>query len=384
MAVAWRDVFYVLNPLLAEVVNRKEISELPHPVGFTARSENGLTKAQIRNWLRETETQLRHIQIDGFFRHFVKTVDGALAHLRRYWRFFFVVEKLHRSAQKRAFVVEPHDFKAPAASREHVHAAVRIFAQHFIDHRGASGIHDAFFVRQDHAELQAVANYFADHFFIAVLEDVQRQFGAGQEHDLKRKERQQTRLHATIITFARTRCQNNMILKLKRTPGIYLVGFMGCGKSTVGRALADELGWSFFDLDDEIEGDAGSTISEIFDVQGEPIFRALEASALAKRVKAVQAGRPQVIALGGGAVMDDKNFELILNHGVVVWLDTPFEVIQKRIAAESHRPLARDPEKLRELFEVRCRRYALADFRVEAPEEDAMATVRRILELPLF
>ena len=46
-----------------------------------------------------------------------------------------------------------------------------------------------------------------------------------------------------------------MILKLKRTPGIYLVGFMGCGKSTVGRALADELGWSFFDLDDEIEGD---------------------------------------------------------------------------------------------------------------------------------
>ena len=175
-----------------------------------------------------------------------------------------------------------------------------------------------------------------------------------------------------------------MILKLKRTPGIYLVGFMGCGKSTVGRALADELGWSFFDLDDEIEGDAGSTISEIFDTQGEPIFRALEAGALAKRVKAVQAGRPQVIALGGGAVMDDKNFELILNHGVVVWLDTPFEVIQKRIAAESHRPLARDPEKLRELFDVRCPRYALADFRVEAPEEDAMATVRRILQLPLF
>jgi shikimate kinase len=175
-----------------------------------------------------------------------------------------------------------------------------------------------------------------------------------------------------------------MILKLKRTPGIYLVGFMGCGKSTVGRALADELGWSFFDLDDEIESDAGSTISEIFDQQGEPVFRALEASALAKRVKAVQSGRPQVIALGGGALMDDKNFELILNHGVVVWLDAPFDLIEKRVAAESHRPLARDPQKLRELFEVRSPRYALADFRVEAPEEDAMATVRRILELPLF
>ena len=139
-----------------------------------------------------------------------------------------------------------------------------------------------------------------------------------------------------------------MILKLKRTPGIYLVGFMGCGKSTVGRALADELGWSFFDLDHEIEGDSGSTISEIFDRQGEEIFRALEASALAKRVKAVQSGRPQVIALGGGALMSDKNFELISNHGVMVWLDAPFEVIQKRVAAESHRPLARDPQRSEE------------------------------------
>jgi shikimate kinase len=175
-----------------------------------------------------------------------------------------------------------------------------------------------------------------------------------------------------------------MILKLKRTPGIYLVGFMGCGKSTVGRALADELGWSFFDLDDEIESGAGSTISEIFDTQGEPIFRALEASALAQRVKAVQSGRPQVIALGGGALMDDKNFELITNHGVVVWLDAPFDVIERRVAAESHRPLARNPERLRELFEIRCPRYALAHYRVEAPDEDASVTVRRILELPLF
>jgi shikimate kinase len=175
-----------------------------------------------------------------------------------------------------------------------------------------------------------------------------------------------------------------MILKLKRTPGIYLVGFMGCGKSTVGRALADELGWNFFDLDHEIESGAGSSIGEIFDKEGEEMFRALESSALAKRVRAVQSGHPQVIALGGGALMNDKNFELVSNHGVVVWLDAPFELIEKRVAAESHRPLARDPDKLRELFEVRCPRYALADFRVEAPDEEAMATVQRILALPLF
>jgi shikimate kinase len=101
-------------------------------------------------------------------------------------------------------------------------------------------------------------------------------------------------------------------------------------------------------------------------------------------VKAVQSGRPQVIALGGGALMTDKNFDLVSNHGVVVWLDAPFELIEKRVAAESHRPLARDPQKLRELFEMRCPRYAMAHYRVEAPEEETMATVRRILELPLF
>jgi shikimate kinase len=61
-----------------------------------------------------------------------------------------------------------------------------------------------------------------------------------------------------------------------------------------------------------------------------------------------------------------------------------FPLIEKRVAAESHRPLARDPQKLRELFEIRCPRYALADYRVEAPDEEAMTTVQRILALPLF
>ena len=61
-----------------------------------------------------------------------------------------------------------------------------------------------------------------------------------------------------------------MILKLKRTPGIYLVGFMGCGKSTIGRALADEIGWRFLDLDEEIEKAEKCPISEIFEQRGEP------------------------------------------------------------------------------------------------------------------
>src|ERR1700733_15154780 len=100
-----------------------------------------------------------------------------------------------------------------------------------------------------------------------------------------------------------------MILKLKRTPGIYLVGFMGCGKSTIGKALADELGWSFVDLDEEIERRAGSTIATIFDTCGEEAFREMERAALQERIRTIQMGRPQVISLGGGAFVTDENCE---------------------------------------------------------------------------
>jgi shikimate kinase len=175
-----------------------------------------------------------------------------------------------------------------------------------------------------------------------------------------------------------------MILKLKLTPGIYLVGFMGCGKSTIGRALAEELGWSFFDLDEEIEKSTGETISEIFEQRGEAAFRALETEALKKRVQNIRTGRPQVIALGGGAFTVQENFELATNHGVTIWLDAPIEVIERRIAAETHRPLARDPERFRALFEDRREAYARADYRIETDEYETGVIVSRILELPLF
>ena len=129
-----------------------------------------------------------------------------------------------------------------------------------------------------------------------------------------------------------------MILKLKRTPAIYLVGFMGCGKSTVGRALADELGWSFFDLDEEIERRESTTIAEIFDGRGEEQFREIETAVLRERVHFVQSGRPQVIALGGGAFLREDNFELVSNNGVTVWLDCLFSMIERRVSSATHRP----------------------------------------------
>jgi shikimate kinase len=175
-----------------------------------------------------------------------------------------------------------------------------------------------------------------------------------------------------------------MILKLKRTPGIYLTGFMGSGKTTVGRALADELGWMFVDLDEEIEAREKRTIAEIFEAHGEAMFREMEHAALKERVRSVQMGRPQVIALGGGALVNEENFELVSNNGVSVWLDCAFAHVNRRIAGHKHRPLARDPEQLRVLFETRRDMYARADYRVEIVDDDAAAVVARILKLPLF
>jgi shikimate kinase len=175
-----------------------------------------------------------------------------------------------------------------------------------------------------------------------------------------------------------------MILKLKRTPGIYLVGFMGSGKSTVGRALAEELGWRFLDLDEEIERKHGTAITSIFEQHGEPKFRQIESAALHDTVRTVQAGRPQVISLGGGAILSEENFELVTNNGITLWLDCPLGIIERRVAGATHRPLARDPHRLRELFEVRRPGYARADYRIEIADDDAVAAVARIMALPLF
>jgi len=179
-----------------------------------------------------------------------------------------------------------------------------------------------------------------------------------------------------------------MILKLKRTPGIFLVGFMGSGKSTVGRALAYELGWGFADLDEDIEKREGMSIRQIFDDRGEAEFRRAETAALRERVRAVECGRPWVIALGGGAFLSEENFEIVSNNGVTVWLDCSFATVERRLAGQhveyNHRPLARDPEKLRELFAVRRTGYERADYCIAVEDDDAAVTTAKILALPLF
>jgi shikimate kinase len=172
--------------------------------------------------------------------------------------------------------------------------------------------------------------------------------------------------------------------KLKRTPGIYLVGFMGSGKSTVGSLLADRLGWTFIDIDREIEAEQQIAITGIFSARGEAEFRRIEAAAILARVRAIERGCPAVVALGGGAFAQPGNRTLLENNGITIWLDCPFEIVQRRVAAETHRPLARDPEQFAQLYAGRREAYALADYRIPIDNDDPAGPVDAILALPLF
>jgi shikimate kinase len=175
-----------------------------------------------------------------------------------------------------------------------------------------------------------------------------------------------------------------VILKLKRTPGIYLVGFMASGKSTIGALLADQLGWRFIDLDQDIEAGQGVTIAELFDTRGEREFRSIEAAALLLRVREVERGRATVMALGGGAFVNAANLELLDQHGITIWLNCPFSRIAERTARANHRPLARDRERFQELFLERQAAYQRADYHIEIENDDPHAAVTAILRLPLF
>lgn len=175
-----------------------------------------------------------------------------------------------------------------------------------------------------------------------------------------------------------------MNLKLKRTPGLYLLGFMAAGKSTVGRHLAERLGWSFFDIDHEIEAAEKTAIASIFDSRGEAEFRRIEREILRQHVHWIERGRPAVLALGGGAFVDPQNRELLADNGITVWLDCPFETVKRRVEQASHRPLARDPEHFAALYTARLQCYRLADIQVLVESDDPNHTVDAILAHPLM
>jgi shikimate kinase len=153
---------------------------------------------------------------------------------------------------------------------------------------------------------------------------------------------------------------------------IVLVGMMGAGKSSIGRRLAGRLGIPFIDADGEIESAAGMSIPEIFAKHGEPYFRAGEARVIARLME----NGPQVLATGGGAVMNQATRDLIRIKGISVWLKADLAVLLKRTKRRNDRPLA---EKIKDLLPLREPVYAQSDIIVQSRDEPHDTIVDEII-----
>lgn len=160
------------------------------------------------------------------------------------------------------------------------------------------------------------------------------------------------------------------------TDKIYLVGFMGSGKSTIARALAARLRWQHDDIDDLIERRERRTIADIFAKQGEPYFRAVEREML----KVLQPLRHVVIATGGGTFADPDNRAAINLDGVSIWIDVPLPDLLHRIPLDGRRPLAANRADLERLFALRAETYRLAQLRIPAARVPVTGIVDQILE----
>lgn len=143
---------------------------------------------------------------------------------------------------------------------------------------------------------------------------------------------------------------------------LYLVGFMGAGKTTVARAIGKLTGWRVEDIDQRIEAREHRTVASIFSQQGEPYFRQLERLALGELLPL----RHVVIATGGGTFVEPDNRALMLADGAVAWLDLSLAQVIERVPADGRRPLASDRAQMEQLFARRQLAYAQAHVRLDA------------------
>ncbi len=154
---------------------------------------------------------------------------------------------------------------------------------------------------------------------------------------------------------------------------------MGCGKTSVGRLLAQRLNWSFVDLDQAIVDAAGRSIKDIFAQDGEPAFRELETQILAR----VASGSGQVVSTGGGVVIASANRAVMRSHGCIVNLTATVETIAQRVSGDSERPLLADDaslSRIRSMLDGREQFYADADVRIDTTGKEIAVVAEQVLE----
>ena len=161
---------------------------------------------------------------------------------------------------------------------------------------------------------------------------------------------------------------------------IFLVGFMGAGKTTIGRALSESLGWRFEDLDDRIRAREHRSIPEIFAQSGEAEFRRSELAALRELLEEVRFGPPTIAALGGGAFVLQEVADLLeAAGGVTIFLDAPVEELWRRCSADGvARPLLRQKSDFEQLYQNRRPYYLRARLRVETGSRAIQEIVEQI------
>jgi shikimate kinase len=166
---------------------------------------------------------------------------------------------------------------------------------------------------------------------------------------------------------------------------VFLVGFMGAGKTSVGQNLAAALGWRFVDLDTRIVAKTGRSVAEIFERDGEPAFRKMEHEELRALLGELDAAQT-VVSLGGGAWMQSANTEVLRQALVpVLFLDAPVEELWQRCLPEQRtRPLLQSEEAFRELYAARRKAYAEGTLLVDTqgrPIEEVASQIRLLLGL---
>ena len=166
---------------------------------------------------------------------------------------------------------------------------------------------------------------------------------------------------------------------------IALTGFMGCGKSTVARLLARQIGWIHADLDKRIVARAGLTIPAIFTQMGEPAFRQIEREELERVLgEATATGKPTIVSLGGGTMAQTTNMELLKQAGcATIWLECPVEDLMQRCSHITDRPLFKDEASFRRLYEERLPFYQMAQHRV-ASSIEPLRVVQSIIALGIL